>query len=460
MAFPKDFVWGAATAAYQIEGAAFADGKGESVWDVYCRRKDAIWEGQSGEVACDHYNRYKEDVGIMKRIGLKAYRFGIAWPRVMPEGVGRVNEKGLDFYDRLVDELLKAGIDPWVTLFHWDYPQALFERGGWLSPESPDWFAEYTGVIVDRLGDRVRNWFTHNEIQCFIDFGHRDSLGAPGLKLSRGEVLRAGHNALLAHGKAVQVIRAHAKLKSRVGWAAVCWTKIPASGSPADIRAARKATLWCNGKELLENTWWMDPVYLGRYPEDGLEAFGADAPKVRPGDMETICQPLDFQGMNIYNGIRIQAGKDGSTGSPRGGPEVVPHPTGYPMNHFHGAVTPECLYWGPKFLYERYKLPIVMAENGTSIADCVSLDGKVHDPQRIDYTHRYLLQFERAAKDGVKIAGYFVWSLLDNFEWGHGYKQRFGMVHVDFNTLKRTIKDSAFWYGKVIKTNGRALHAK
>jgi beta-glucosidase len=265
-------------------------------------------------------------------------------------------------------------------------------------------------------------------------------------------VLRAGHNALLAHGRAVQVIRARSKNKCRVGWAAVAWTKIPATDSPADIRAARTATVWCNGKELLENTWWMDPVYLGRYPEDGLKAFGADAPKVGRGDMETICQPLDFQGVNIYNGIRIRAGKGGV-------PEVVPHPIGYPMNFFQGAVTPECLYWGPKFLYERYKLPVMMSENGVSIAEWISLDGEVHDPQRIDYIQRYLLEFERAGKDGVPIAGYFVWSLMDNMEWSHGYKQRHGLVYVDFNTQKRTPKDSAAWYAKVIKTNGKAIHS-
>jgi beta-glucosidase len=369
----------------------------------------------------------------------------------MPAGAGAVNPRGLDFYDRLVDALLAAGVEPWPTLFHWDYPQALFDRGGWLSPDSPDWFADYTRVVVARLGDRVKNWFTLNEIQCFIDFGHRDGIQAPGLKLSRGEVLRAGHHALLAHGKAVQAIRAGVPGKSRVGWAAVAWTKIPATNSPADIRATRTATLWCNGLELLENTWWMDPVYFGRYPADGLKAFGRDVPKIGPRDMETICQPLDFQGMNIYNGILIRAGKGGV-------PEEVKLPLGYPMNFFHGSVTPECLYWAPKFLYERYKLPVVMSENGVSIAEWVSLDGKVHDPQRIDYIQRYLLQFERAARDGVKIAGYFVWALLDNFEWGHGFKQRLGLIHVDFNTLRRTLKDSALWYAKVIKTNGRALH--
>ena len=451
LTFPKNFVWGVAASSYQIEGAWNEDGKGPSIWDTFCHAPGKIANGETGDVAIDHYHRYKEDVALMAELGIQVYRFSVSWSRIIPEGAGTVNQKGLDFYDRLIDELLAAGVEPWVTLFHWDYPQALFDRGGWLSPDSPDWFADYTRVLVARLGDRVKNWFTLNEIQCFIDFGHRDGIQAPGLKLSEAEVLRAGHHALLAHGKAVQVIRAHSKGKSRVGWAAVAWSKIPASDSPADIRAARTATIWCNGKELLENTWWMDPVYFGRYPEDGLKAFGRDVPKVGPRDMATICQPLDFQGMNIYNGILIRAGHGGV-------PEVVKLPLGYPMNFFHGSVTPECLYWAPKFLYERYKLPVVMSENGVSIAEWVSLDGKVHDPSRIDYIQRYLLQFERAAKDGVKIAGYFVWSLLDNFEWGHGFKQRLGLIHVDFNTLKRTLKDSALWYAKVIATNGRALH--
>jgi beta-glucosidase len=226
MAFPKDFVWGAATAAYQIEGAAAEDGKGASVWDSYCRRKDAVWEGQSGDVACDHYHRYREDVRLMKRLGLPAYRLGVSWPRVIPAGAGAVNPRGLDFYDRLVDELLAAGVQPWVTLFHWDYPQALFDRGGWLSPDSPDWFADYARLVVARLGDRVRNWFTLNEIQCFIDFGHRDGIQAPGLKLSRAEVLRAGHHALLAHGKAVQAIRAGSR----------AWRASSSAGRPAAMR--------------------------------------------------------------------------------------------------------------------------------------------------------------------------------------------------------------------------------
>jgi len=451
MAFPRDFAWGAATASYQIEGATGEDGRGASVWDSYCRRPGAIFQGQSGDVACDHYHRWQEDVELMREIGLRAYRFSIAWPRVMPEGAGPVNERGLAFYDRLVDALLESGVEPWPTLFHWDYPQALFDRGGWLSPESPGWFADYARVVAARLGDRVTNWLTLNELQCFIGFGHRDAIQAPGLKLSRAEVLRAGHHALLAHGKAVQVIRAEAKKTCRVGWAAVGWSKIPATDSPRDVEAARRATFAASDDEPIENAWWMDPVYLGRYPEDGLALYGADAPDVRSGDMETIAQPLDFQAFNTYNGIPVRAADGGK------GWEVVARPPGYAMNFFQGPVDPEALYWTPRFMYERYKLPVVITENGMSNVDWVAMDGRVHDPQRIDFLRRYLLEFERAGTDGAEIAGYFQWSLMDNFEWSHGYKQRFGLVFVDFTTGRRTLKDSALWYRQVIATHGAHL---
>jgi beta-glucosidase len=451
MSFPDGFVWGAATASYQIEGAVSEDGRGPSVWDTFCRRPGAIWNGQNGDVACDHYHRHAEDVAIMKEIGLKGYRFSICWPRVLPSGTGAVNQKGLGFYDKLVDELLDADVQPWPTLFHWDFPQALFERGGWLNRDSADWFADYVRVVVDRLSDRVCNWFTLNEPQCFIGFGHRDGINAPGLKLSRAEVLLAGHHALLAHGKGVQVIRSASKRECRIGYAPVGWSKIPACDSPEDVDAARKVTFAVTDDEPIVNTWWMDPVYFGTYPEDGLALYGQDAPSVGPADMETISQPLDFQAFNTYNGILVRSGAGGAS-------ECVPHPTGYAMTFFYGAVTPEALYWTPKFMYERYKLPVVMSENGMSNADWLSVDGKVHDPQRIDYLQRYLLAFERAADEGVEVAGYFLWSLLDNFEWSHGYKQRFGIVYVDFPTGQRTLKDSAFWYRDVIASNGGALH--
>lgn len=450
MKFPADFAWGVATAAYQIEGATAEGGRKPSVWDMMCRKPGAIWNGQTGDVTCDHYHRYKEDVAIMKKMGLKAYRMSISWSRVIPDGVGAVNPKGLDFYDKLVDSLLAAGVEPFVTLFHWDYPYELYCRGGWLNRESADWFAQYAQVMAKRLGDRVSHWITMNEPQCFILLGHQTGIHAPGDKLNQAEILRAAHHALLAHGRGVQALRANSPQPCKIGWAPVGVVSMPASDRPADIRAARQATFAIKPPSLWNNTWWNDPVLKGEYPADGLEAFAKDMPAIRPGDMETMRQPLDFFGVNIYNGQFVKASKNGQA-------EAVPHPVGGPMSHFLWPVTPECLYWGPKFFQERYKLPVYITENGMSNVDWVSLDGKVHDPQRIDYLNRYLLQLGRAINDKIDIRGYFVWTLCDNFEWGEGHKQRFGMVHVDYATQKRTLKDSALWYKKVIATAGASL---
>ncbi len=453
MGFPEGFVWGAAAASYQIEGAWNEDGKGMSVWDMMCRRPGAIWEGQSGDVACDHYHRYREDVALMKEIGLGAYRLSISWPRVIPEGAGAVNEKGLDFYDRLIDELRAAGITPYVTLFHWDYPYELYCRGGWLSPDSPRWFADYVGVVVDRLSDRVQDWMTFNEMQCFMGLGHFGGEHAPGDKFALAPFLRAVHNALLAHGRGVQTIRARARTECRVGLVPAGFVKMPATDDPADVEAARRAMFSMPDRGPLSywnNTWWMDPPLEGAYPEEGLRLYGADAPAVRDGDMETICQPLDFLGVNTYRGEYVRAGDDGE-------PQEVPYRLGWPVTTFHWPVMPESLYWGPKFYHERYGLPLLLTENGMACTDWVSLDGKVHDMQRIDFLHRYLLQLERAIQDGVDVRGYFYWSILDNFEWAEGFKQRFGLVHVDYPTQKRTLKDSAHWYKDVIATNGEVL---
>ncbi|MDP6438166.1 MAG: GH1 family beta-glucosidase [Candidatus Brocadiia bacterium] len=453
MGFPEGFVWGAAAASYQIEGAWNEDGKGMSVWDMMCRRPGAIWEGQSGDVACDHYHRYREDVALMKEIGLGAYRLSISWPRVIPEGAGAVNEKGLDFYDRLIDELRAAGITPYVTLFHWDYPYELYCRGGWLSPDSPRWFADYAGVVVDRLSDRVQDWMTFNEMQCFMGLGHFAGEHAPGDKFALAPFLRAVHNALLAHGRGVQTIRARARTECRVGLVPAGFVKMPATDDPADVEAARRAMFSMPDRGPLSywnNTWWMDPPLEGAYPEEGLRLYGADAPAVRDGDMETICQPLDFLGVNTYRGEYVRAGDDGE-------PQEVPYRLGWPVTTFHWPVMPESLYWGPKFYHERYGLPLLLTENGMACTDWVSLDGKVHDMQRIDFLHRYLLQLERAIQDGVDVRGYFYWSILDNFEWAEGFKQRFGLVHVDYPTQKRTLKDSAHWYKDVIATNGEVL---
>ena len=453
MSFPDGFIWGAAAASYQIEGAAYDDGKGPSVWDMQCRRPGAIWSGHTGDVACDHYHRYREDVALMRQVGLHAYRLSISWPRVMPDGRGIVNEQGLAFYDALIDSLLDAGITPYVTLFHWDYPYELYCKGGWLNRDSADWFADYTRVVIDRLSDRVTHWITQNEPQCFVWLGHSTGMHAPGDKLDFPEVLRIAHHTLLAHGMSVQVIRAHSTRPCQIGFAPVGAIAMPATDAPEDVAAARRAMFEVNEKTLFTNSWWSDPAIFGRYPEDGLALFGTAMPDIHEGDMDTICQPLDFYGVNIYSGRCVKAGVDGR-------PETVEWPVGMAQTAFRWPVTPESLYWGPRFLYERYQLPLIVTENGLSNQDWVALDGKVHDPQRIDFLTRYLREFERAGMDGVDIRGYFQWSIMDNFEWAEGYKERFGLVYVDFATQSRIPKDSAYWYTNVIKTNGASLHDK
>ncbi len=450
MSFPQGFIWGAASSSYQIEGAAGEDGKGPSVWDVFCCREWSIAGGQSGQTACDHYHRYEDDVSLFKEIGLNSYRFSISWPRILPQGTGRVNAKGLDFYDRLVDRLLAAGISPCVTLFHWDYPQELYLRGGWLDRDSPDWFMEYARVVVDRLSDRVERWITLNEPQCFVGLGLEHGFHAPGDKVAVSQALAAAHNVLLAHGKAVQVIRSVTGSRAKIGFAPVGVVNLPVSESRADIEAARQAMFAIPSKTLWNNTWWADPIFLGTYPEDGWELYGANVPDVREGDMKTINQPLDFFGVNIYFGQLVRAGENGS-------PEIVGLPQGHARTAFFFPVMPEALRWGTRFFWERYGLPVIITENGMSNIDWIALDGKVHDPQRIDFTHRYLLELKKAWQDGAEIAGYYHWSVMDNFEWTEGYKERFGLIHVDYQSQKRTLKDSARWYSEVIASNGASL---
>jgi beta-glucosidase len=453
VSFPKNFAWGTATAAYQVEGAADSDGKGPSVWDMHCRKPGAIVENQSGAVACDHYHRYQEDVALMKRLGCRAYRFSVSWPRVLPEGVGRINSKGLDFYDRLVDALCAAKVEPYLTLFHWDYPYHLHCRGGWLNPDSPKWFAEYTGVVADRLSDRVRHWMTVNEPHGILSAGYDEGTHAPGERLARRELMKVSHNLLLSHGRSVQTLRARVRAPALIGFAPAATVKMPATLSRKDIAAARQAMFEMDAKAVGGNSFWMDPVFKGHYPKEGLEAMGADAPVIGPDDMKLISQPLDFFGVNIYHGRHVRAGKDGKW-------ELVPLLQGHSQVAFRWPVTPDALYWGPKFLYERYRLPIVITENGVTGLDWLSLDGGVHDPQRIDFMQRYLLCLEKAIDEGVDVRGYMHWTFMDNFEWTVGYTQRFGLVFVDYPTQRRIPKDSALWYSRMIATNGRSLHAR
>jgi beta-glucosidase len=448
--FPDEFVWGAATASYQVEGAAREDGRGPSVWDAFCRRPGAVFEGHSGDVACDHYHRWKEDIGIMQQMGLQGYRFSIAWPRIQPDGTGKPNAKGLDFYEKLVDALMTANVAPYATLFHWDLPYELHCRGGWLNREIADWFAEYTRIVVERLGDRVKHWMTLNEPAVFAVVGYRDGRHAPGEKYDIPEMLRLIHVILLSHGRSAQAIRAAAKSESQVGLAHAGGVRIPASSDPSDIAAAGRAMFSITSKDLWANTWWLDPVMLGAYPEDGLKVFEPHLPTFPAGDMKVIQQKMDFIGCNIYHGQVVKAGASGE-------PERVALPPGRPMTAIKWPVTPEALYWGPRFFQERYGLPIYITENGLSNSDWVGLDGKVHDPQRIDYTRRHLIELARAIQDGVDVRGYFHWSLLDNFEWAEGYKERFGLVYVDYPTGKRILKDSAYWYGRTIASHGENL---
>jgi beta-glucosidase len=449
MPFPRKFIWGAATSAYQIEGATRAGGRGASVWDAFCTRPGRVKGGQNADVACDHYNRHREDVAMMRAMGLRAYRFSVAWPRVMPRGQGRVSEAGLGFYDRLVDELLAAGLEPWVTLFHWDYPLALYREGGWLSPESPRWFADYTAVLVDRLSDRVTRWITMNEPQCFIGLGHLTGTQAPGDKLPMKQALRAAHNVLLAHGLAVQVIRSRARRAPFVGISQTGEVGLPATGSRADVSAAREANWSVADGSLFNMAWWTDPILKGHYPEQGCRAYGRAAPKASGADLATMRQPLDFLGLNIYHGNVFRRGKKG--------PEAVAPDPGDPRTHYGWPIAPASLYWGPRFAHERYGLPLVITENGMANLDWVALDGHVHDPQRIDYLARYLGELRRAIDGGVPVLGYFAWSLMDNFEWSDGYSYRFGLVHVDYATQRRTLKDSALWYRSIIRSRGGAL---
>jgi beta-glucosidase len=454
--FPKDFVWGVATAAYQVEGAAAEDGKGPSVWDVFTKKKGVIFEGNTGDVACDHYHRFKEDIALMKSLGVRSYRFSVSWTRVLPQGVGASNPKGLDFYSRLLDELHKSGIEPFCTVFHWDYPQALQLKGGWLNRDSAEWFAEYTTLLADRFSDRIKVWATLNEPQSFIGQGLLDGVCAPGEKLKFSDYLTAAHNALRAHAKAVQVLRARAKdgKTTKVGYCVAAQVTQPVNDNPGDVEAARSAMFAVNGRHQWNNAWWMDPIVFGKYPEDGLKNYGKDMPQFKPTDLDEMKQPLDYLGINIYKADSYKRGVDGT-------PEQVPVPPGYPRSGVDWQpITPGCMYWGPRYFFDRYKLPMSITENGLATRDQVFLDGKVHDPQRIDFMHRYLLELSRAIKEGVPVTGYYTWSLLDNFEWADGYKQRFGLVYVDFQSQKRVPKDSFDWYKKVIASDGRSLSGK
>ena len=449
--FTKDFVWGTATASYQIEGAAYEDGRTDSVWDVFSRTEGNVKNFHNGDYACDHYHRYKEDVKLMAELGVNAYRFSISWSRILPNGTGEVNQKGIEFYNNLIDELLKYNITPYITLFHWDYPHILDRKGGWRNNDSPKWFEEYARVVYNAFSDRVKNFITFNEPQCFIGGGYQTGVHAPGYKLSRGEIVQMSHNVLKAHGLAVRALREIAP-DCKVGYAPCGSAAIPLTESKEDIEAARKKYFaldpenfnWCV-------CWWSDPIMLGHYPEDdpNFKLYSKYLPENYKEDLELISTPIDFYCQNIYSGFLVKAGESG--------PEKVPYSINTSYNSLGWPTTPKSLYWGPKFLYERYKKPIVITENGMACHDVVSSDGKVHDPNRIDFIERYLKELKKCAADGTDIKGYFYWSLMDNFEWAHGFTQRFGLVYTDYETFERIPKDSYSYYKEIIAQNGNNL---
>ena len=447
--FKKDFAWGVATASYQIEGAAHEGGKGVSIWDNFTA--DGMCAcGQTGDVACDHYHRFEEDVRLMKELGVKVYRFSLAWTRILPKGVGEVNEEGIAFYNRLIDCLIENGITPYITLFHWDYPYELEIRGNWSNPDSPRWFLEYAKVVFWAFGDRVKYFITFNEPQCFIGQGYSNGRHAPGLRCANRDLILKAHHVMLAHGLAVQAFRQIVP-DGKIGYAPTCTVAIPASESKEDIEAARQCYFdvpewwtWCV-------SWWSDPVMLGTYPQhtEAFQKFEKYLPETWQEDLKIISEPIDFYCQNIYNGYTVKAAGTGY--------ERLPNPIETATTGLGWPVTPKCLYWGSKFLYERYHKPIIISENGMGCHDVVSLDGKVHDPNRIDFTHRYLKEIGRAIDDGVDVSGYMYWSLMDNFEWAEGYAKRFGLIYTNYETLERIPKDSFYWYKKVIEENGKNL---
>lgn len=442
--FPSDFLWGAATSAYQIEGSPLAHGAGASIWHRFSHTPGRTANGETGDVACDHYRRWADDVRLMGELGLRAYRFSIAWGRIMPEGRGRVNQAGLDFYSRLVDALLERGIRPSATLYHWDLPAALDDRGGWLNPDIADWFAEYAHVVFRALDDRVPMWATLNEPWVVMDGGYLHGLLAPGHRVL-AEAPRVTHNLLRAHARAVAAYRAEGR--NQIGLVVNLEPKYAASDDPADRAAAARADAYMNRQ-------YLDPVLLGRYPDELREIFGDAWPNIPEADLQRIHAPIDFLGINYYTRAVVGDGPD----NPPVRDRRVPQP-----RHAHTEMAWEVYAQGLAdtltWVTERYgKIPLYVTENGAAFYDPPTADeGAVHDPLRVAYFRDHLRAVRRAMDAGADVRGYFAWSLLDNYEWSHGYGKRFGIVHVDFATQQRTPKDSARYYAEVIRTDGAVL---
>lgn len=435
LSFPKDFLWGTATSAHQIEGAWADDGKGVNTWDRFEQEPGRILNGDTAQVACDHYHRWSEDLSLIREIGFGAYRFSISWARILPNGRGKPNPLGLDFYDRLVDALLAKGIKPLVTLYHWDLPQALQNTiGGWESRDSAKIFADYAGVVTKRLGDRVTDWITHNEPGATME-AYLEGTMPPGT-IDRRLAYQVAHHVLLSHGLAGQALDSYSPKKPKVGIALDLWPVHPATDKQGnDVQA----DLWWQ----LRYAWFLSPVSLGKYPELALDALGDDGPITQNGDLKLISRKLDFIGVNHYSRLLV----DGR------GKEHLPE--GAPLTDMEWEVYPPAMFEVLDQVQNEYGVsPIYITENGAAYQDQIDADGRIRDRKRRQYFQKYLAQVHKAIEKGIDVRGYFAWSLLDNFEWAFGYDKRFGLIYVNFDTLKRTIKDSGHWFSQVIRQNG------
>lgn len=436
--FPRNFIWGASTAAYQIEGAWAEDGKGESIWDRFCHSRGNIKNDDSGDIACDHYHRYKEDIALMKEFGLRAYRFSISWPRVLPKGKGNINKLGINFYNNLIDELLKVGIEPWVCLYHWSLPQTLQDEGGWANPDIVDYFANYAKLMAREFGDRVKNWIVINEPAIIAMRGYLEGIHAPGIK-DLSTYLKASHYLQLAQGKAIQVLH-DINPDFRVGTILNLSPIYPISSSKKDQEAAdRFDQYW--------NRWYLDPLFRGEYPPLAKNLLNPSK-----DEMDMIHQPLSFLGVNYYT--RFFVAQDLT--KPWYAARVVPKSSF--VTEMGWEIDPNGLYETLAYLKKEYNNPVLyITENGAAFDDKVEKNGEVQDDDRISYLRDYIVAAYRAIKEGVKLRGYFVWSIMDNFEWAEGYAKRFGIVNVNYQTLKRTPKKSAYWYKKLIVNNSLDL---
>jgi beta-glucosidase len=441
--FPENFLWGAAASAYQIEGAYNEDGKGESIWDRFTRWEAHVLNGHNGDVACDHYHRYKEDVAILKELNIPCYGFTVAWTRIQPQGRGEANAKGLDFYDRLVDELLKAGIQPKATLFHWDLPQALQDLGGWPHRDIPDYFADYARILYDRLADRVKLWATHNEpwVSAFLGYGY--GLHAPGI-CDYSQAYQAAHHVLLSHGRAVQVFR-QGGYEGKIGLILNLNGLVPASDDERDVAATQRV-------HDETHALFLDPVFKGTYPQALFDYIGVHQPKVHANDLDVIHQPIDFFGLNHYNTDVVSFDVFGGLNKARLEPYSAP---GWGRTDMDWGIHPMGLKSEVMYMKEKYGNPVLyITENGCALPDAPDENDFVRDFDRIRFLEAHIQALHEAIQEGANAQGYFVWSILDNFEWERGYTQRFGLVRVNFETLQRTPKQSAHWYRDVIRRNG------